>query len=361
MSADKPSSQSSAVAAKSKLKTKYMVFVLSLLLIVCCLLGAYVYIQQQLYTYRDTQQQVINVERGESFNQVLNRLADKGLVSSINLAKIYIKQQGLENKLKAGEYQLQPQENLLSLLDTLVSGKTVQYRLTLVEGWDIKQALKYLQQQPKLKSELKGLSLAQIQQRLNLQHYPGLEGLFLAETYHYHQGTSDVDILLQSHQMLRDYLLDAWDKKTLSLPYDNDYQALIMASIIEKETGLRHERTKISGVFVRRLQKNMRLQTDPTVIYGLGDAYQGNITRAHLRKKTPYNTYVISGLPPTPIALVGREAIDAALHPDMSNNALYFVAKGDGSHYFSETLTQHNKAVRQYQLKRRKNYRSTPE
>lgn len=307
-----------------------------------------------------TDNAVVEVAQGESFNRVLARLGSEEKIHSVFLAKLYLRYRGLGNKLKAGEYQLGDSESLVSLLDKLTSGQSIAYQLTLVEGWNIKQVLAYLAQQEKLEQTLAGLSLKQVQQRLKLERYANLEGLFLAETYQYHKGSSDVDILLRAHQLLRQHLVNSWDKKAASLPYKSDYQALTMASIIEKETGLASERPKIASVFVLRLQKGMRLQTDPTVIYGMGDSYKGNIRRKHLRQPTPYNTYVIKGLPPTPIAIVGREAIDAALHPDKSNQALYFVAKGDGSHYFSETLAQHNKAVRRYQLQRKKDYRSAP-
>jgi UPF0755 protein len=170
---------------------------------------------------------------------------------------------------------------------------------------------------------------------------------------------SDLQLLRRAHDLLRQFLHQAWEERAQGLPYGSPYEALIMASIIEKETGVPEERGKIAGVFVRRLQRGMRLQSDPTVIYGMGERYAGRITRADLRRPTPWNTYLIDGLPPTPIALVGREAIRAALHP-AEGEALYFVAKGDGTHRFSNTLEQHNRAVRQYQLQRRADYRSSP-
>lgn len=186
------------------------------------------------------------------------------------------------------------------------------------------------------------------------------EGLFFPDTYSYARGDTDFSILQRAHSAMLVVLEEEWQQRAQPLPYETPYEALIMASIIERETGLPEERTQISGVFSRRLQQGMLLQTDPTVIYGLGDAFDGNLQRRHLADESnPYNTYRLAGLPPTPIALPGRAAIHAALHPD-SGTALYFVARGDGGHAFSNTLSEHNQAVRDYQLQRKKNYSSTP-
>jgi UPF0755 protein len=185
------------------------------------------------------------------------------------------------------------------------------------------------------------------------------EGRFFPDTYRYVRGMSDLDLLKQASARLDQVLDEEWSRRAERLPYRKPYDALIMASMVEKETGVAEERGQIAGVFVRRLRSGMRLQTDPTVIFGLGERYNGNLTRAHLLEATPYNTYVIDGMPPTPIALAGREAIHAALNP-AAGRSLYFVARGDGSHVFSETLEQHNSAVREYQLKRRADYRSSP-
>ncbi|NQD79460.1 endolytic transglycosylase MltG, partial [Pseudomonas sp. CrR14] len=228
----------------------------------------------------------------------------------------------------------------------------------LVEGWSFRQVRAALARQDKLELTLSKLSDDEIMAKLG---QPGLnpEGRFFPDTYRYVRGMSDLDLLKQAHKRLQVVLDEEWANRSESLPYKNPYEALIMASMIEKETGVPEERGEIAGVFVRRLAIGMRLQTDPTVIFGLGERYQGRITRAHLREPTPYNTYTIDGMPPTPIALVGREAIHAALHP-VAGKALYFVARGDGSHVFSETLDAHNRAVREYQLKRRADYRSSP-
>ncbi|KXK71685.1 aminodeoxychorismate lyase, partial [Pseudomonas monteilii] len=185
------------------------------------------------------------------------------------------------------------------------------------------------------------------------------EGRFFPDTYRFVRGMTDVELLQQAYMRLDEVLAKEWAERTTDLPYRDPYQALIMASLVEKETGIPQERGQIAGVFVRRLRLGMMLQTDPTVIYGMGERYNGKITRADLREPTPYNTYTITGLPPTPIAMVGREAIHAALNPS-DGTSLYFVARGDGSHVFSDDLDDHNSAVREFQLKRRADYRSSP-
>lgn len=185
------------------------------------------------------------------------------------------------------------------------------------------------------------------------------EGRFFPDTYRYVRGMTDAELLKQAYNRLEEVLDEEWQARSSEAPYSNPYQALIMASMVEKETGVPQERGQIAGVFVRRLKLGMQLQTDPTVIYGMGERYNGKLTRANLREPTPYNTYVIAGMPPTPISLVGREAIHAALNP-VAGSSLYFVAKGDGSHVFSDDLDAHNSAVRDYQLKRRADYRSSP-
>ena len=261
--------------------------------------------------------------------------------------------------VKAGEYLIPPGTTPLQLLELLERGDVIHYRATFIEGWTFQQALDYLHQQPKIKALLKGLSLEQQLAQLDVQiSHP--EGWFFPDTYEYTARTSDIALLKQAHLRMQTILEEEWQGRAKGLPYKSSYEALTMASIVERETGQASEREQIAGVFVRRLQKKMRLQTDPTVIYGLGADFDGNLRRKHLSQPTPYNTYVIKGLPPTPIALPGREAIAAALHP-ADGSALYFVAKGDGSHYFSSTLEEHNKAVRRYQVySRSSSYRSSP-
>ena len=182
---------------------------------------------------------------------------------------------------------------------------------------------------------------------------------FYPDTYQFTAGDSDLDILIRAHKIMRGTLHSQWQRREKNLPYKSAYDALIIASIVEKETGAAFERKQISGVFVRRIKEKMRLQTDPTVIYGMGDNYNGNLTRKDLRTYTPYNTYMINSMPPTPIAMPGELAINAALHPQ-KGKSLYFVAKGDGTHKFSNSLVEHLAAVKKFQLKRRKNYKSSP-
>lgn len=263
-------------------------------------------------------------------------------------------------KVKAGEYRFDVGDTPATLLEKLNNGDVITYKVTLVEGRTFHEALMHLQRQEKITTTLNSPgAIAQFVHSLDLKNdHP--EGWFFPDTYRYVAGTTDADILKQAYSKMRDVLATEWETRADYLPYNDSYEALIMASIVERETGLASERQQIAGVFVRRLQKHMRLQTDPTVIYGLGENYQGNIRREHLSQLTPYNTYMIVGLPPTPIALPGKDAIHAALHPD-DGDALYFVAKGDGSHYFSATLEEHNQAVRRYQVTQRaRDYQSTP-
>lgn len=303
-------------------------------------------------------QQLYQVNTGDSLISIANNLADKNILTFPRLLSLYGQLNGKTN-IKTGEYYLTPEDTPKSLLDKLLEGKVVTYTVTVAEGWTFKKMLETLHQQEKLVAELADPELLQeFLDQLELEQ-GNPEGWFFPDTYTYVAGSSDRDILRQAHNRMRDVLNTEWAQRVGALPYAGPYEALIMASIVERETGVPSEREEIAGVFVRRLEKNMRLQTDPTVIYGMGDQYQGNIRRRHLSEPTPYNTYVIDGLPPTPIALPGREAIYAALHP-AEGEALYFVARGDGSHQFSVTLEEHNRAVQTYQRQRVENYRSSP-
>lgn len=279
-------------------------------------------------------------------------LEQRGYLEMPLYLRLLARWEGLAHKLKAGEYLLQPGTTPVALLEQLVAGKVTTYSLTLVEGWNFRQVVNAIAQQDALQHTLTDLSVPEIMERLgHAGEHP--EGRFLPDTYHFPKGSTDVDLLRRAYDAMQRQLASEWAARAQELPLKTPYEALILASIIEKETGLAEERSRIAGVFIRRLNKGMLLQTDPTVIYGMGEAFDGNIRRRDLRRDTPYNTYLHKGLPPTPIAMPGIDAIRAALHP-AAGKSLYFVARGDGGHHFSNTLKEHNKAVRRYQLKQKK-------
>jgi len=264
-----------------------------------------------------------------------------------------------QTNIQTGEYLFQVGATPLDLLEQLNNGKVVQHSITLIEGRTFRELLDSIHSDSRVSPTLAGKSDAEIVQALELE-ISHLEGWFYPDTYLFSRGTTDAMLLKRAHARMQDVLAEEWISRDVGLSFENSYEALILASIVEKETGVARERPEIAGVFSRRLQRGMRLQTDPTVIYGLGPEFDGNLTRRHLAKSTPYNTYRINGLPPTPIAAAGREAINAVLHP-AAGSALYFVARGDGSHEFSDTLEQHNTAVRKYQIEQRAtDYRSSP-
>lgn len=300
----------------------------------------------------------IVVEPGMSLTRLSLLLAEQKIISKPKLWTLYARLAPQKGHIKTGEYLVSPDSSPLALLNQFTSGDVIQYQITFIEGWNFKQMLNELGLAKKLKHELQDLTHDEIMARLN---QPGKhpEGLFFPDSYHYVYGTTDLEILARASKNLDVTLQKEWQNRQPDLPYETAYEALIMASIIEKETGAAEEREEIAGVFIRRLKKGMRLQTDPTVIYGLGEKYQGNLTRKHLKQPSRYNTYLNKGLPPTPIAMVGRAAIHAALHPK-AGTSLYFVAKGDGSHFFSDTLDEHINAVQKFQLKKRSDYRSSP-
>ncbi|MET1080106.1 MAG: endolytic transglycosylase MltG [Pseudomonas sp.] len=304
------------------------------------------------------EERMLEVADGATPGLLLNRLDAEGVLHGAFWLRLYWRFNLVGQPLHSGEYRLTPGLSAADLLGLWQRGEVVQYSLTLVEGWSFRQVRELLSAQAKLDQQLSGLDDAALMAKLGL---PGIhpEGRFFPDTYRYVRGMSDVQLLKQAHARLEQVLAEEWQGRAQGLPYREPYQALIMASMVEKETGVPQERGQIAGVFVRRLRIGMRLQTDPTVIFGLGERYTGKLTRAHLLEPTPYNTYVIEGMPPTPIALVGREALHAALHP-VDGQSLYFVARGDGSHVFSADLDAHNRAVREYQLKRRADYRSSP-
>lgn len=292
-----------------------------------------------------------SIKSGSSLSAVIYDLADKDIISHPRYLLWYARLNGLSNKMKMGDYRLTKNLTTQGFLNHIFTGKVIQYSLTIIEGWSFNQLLDAINEHPQIKHTLLNSSKEEIMLKLELQgtHY---EGQFLPDTYYFPKQLSDLEFLKRAYLSMQKALNDEWNNRADNLIYKNPYEALIMASIVEKETGQASERDLIAGVFIRRLEKRMRLQTDPTVIYGMGEKYKGNIRKRDLLRDTPYNTYRRRGLPPTPIALPGRDAIHAALHP-AEGNALYFVARGDGSHQFSNTLKEHNNAVIKYQLKGR--------
>ncbi len=305
---------------------------------------------------------VVELPQGGNLTHFLDDLHERGVLEHPRWLRAQARIDGVADKVRAGEYRLEPGLTPRLLLDMLVAGRVVVYAVTLVEGMTVGQVLARLQEQPQLEPALRGAKAESLLGKLGIDtDWSTAEGAFFPDTYQYSRGMSDADILLASHRALREVLAEEWAGRDADLPYRTPYEALIMASLVEKETGVAEERQQIAGVFVRRLQKGMLLQTDPAVIYGLGESFDGNLTREHLRTPGPYNTYLNAGLPPSPIALPGRAAIRAALHP-APGSTLYFVARGDGSHEFSASLEEHNRAVRKYQLQRRgTTYRSRPQ
>jgi UPF0755 protein len=304
------------------------------------------------------QEELLDVPNGTTPTGTLNRLEADGLIKDAFWLRVYWRFNLADQPLHTGEYRMVPGMTMEGLIGVWKRGEVVQYSVTLVEGWNFRQVRAALAKDEKLQQTFTGLSDNEVMDRLG---HSGIfpEGRFFPDTYRFVRGTSDADLLKKAYDRLEHVLAEEWAQRAADLPYAQPYQALIMASLVEKETGVPQERGQIAGVFVRRMRLGMLLQTDPTVIYGLGERYTGKLTRAHLRDENPYNTYLIPGLPPTPIAMVGREAIHAALNP-VSGSSLYFVARGDGSHVFSDDLDAHNNAVREYQLKRRADYRSSP-
>lgn len=290
------------------------------------------------------------VKPGANLKTLSRQLAEAGLLPEAQswwaLGRLLQK----AGNIQAGTYRLEQAVTPLQLLQKLNDGDVIPITITFVEGITFAEMRAQLEQAEYVKVTLKGLSDAEVLKRVGaLEPHP--EGLFFPDTYHFVAGTSDVELLRKSYQTMQRKLAEAWGMRGQDLPYKSPYQVLIMASLIEKESGIADERPLIASVFINRLRRPMRLQTDPTVIYGMGAAFDGNIRKRDLAADTPYNTYTRDGLPPTPIAMPGWGALQAAVQPVLSDK-LYFVARGQGRHYFSTTLDEHNRAVAQYQLKR---------
>lgn len=297
------------------------------------------------------EQTVFLIRPGSNIKTIAQDLTMRKIIDDPWLFILLAKLKGVETRVRAGEYQLEAGQTPDNLLETFTRGSSIQYSFTVIEGWSFRQMLTALAQDPIIEHKIEGKSSEEI---MDMIGYSGQhpEGMFFPDTYRFPKGTSDIDFLRRAYQVMQQHLQREWDQRDTGLPLKSGYEALILASIIEKETGVGFERPMIGAVFIERLKLKMRLQTDPTIIYGLGESFDGNIRSRDLKKDTPYNTYLHAGLTPTPIALPGLDAIRAALHPAQTK-ALYFVSKGDGTHQFSETLQEHNAAVSRYQLKGR--------
>ena len=292
----------------------------------------------------------IDIGRGASFKDIVGELRERGFTHASPLYwRLLAEQMRVAGRLHAGEYALAGGMTPRDLLANMAVGKVMQRHFTIVDGWNFRELRQALSRADKLRQDGAALDDKALMQRIGSQGEEP-EGRFLPETYAYVRGDSDIDILRRAHAAMSKTLDTLWAARDKDVPLATPYEALILASIVEKETGRADERPRIAGVFIRRLQTHMLLQTDPSVIYGMGESYSGNIHKSDLTTDTPYNTYMRQGLPPTPIAMPGKPALIAALHP-VKGNDLYFVSRGDGSHVFSATLEEHNRNVACYQLK----------
>ncbi len=289
----------------------------------------------------------VNITPGMHLRSLAMMLHREGVIDHPLVFRLLGRVLGKGGALKVGVYTLNPPLTPLKLFDIFERGEVSQALLQLIEGKNLREVRALLANQPLLVNDSARMSEAELLQALGADE-THLEGLLFPDTYFYAPHSSDIGVLRRAYQLQREKLRAAWETRAPGLPYRTPYEALIMASIVEKETGAAFERPLIAGVFLNRLRIGMRLQTDPTVIYGLGERFDGNLRRADLQRDTPYNTYTRAGLPPTPIAMPSEAAIRAALNP-ASTHALYFVARGDGTHVFSRTLDAHNRAVDRYQ------------
>lgn len=289
----------------------------------------------------------LDIKKGDTLETVIKNLRSQGIAVNPIWFKLFAYYTDLDRMLKIGEYVLNKNSTAADILAQLKQGKTRQYSITFPEGWSFKRVFQSIQDNPNLQHTITDEELAGVMEQIGSdKSHP--EGLFFPDTYYFEKNSSDLELLKRAHDKMQRLLVAEWQMRDKEVPLENPYEALILASIIEKETAAAEERKKIAGVFSRRLKMGMLLQTDPTVIYGMGDDFQGNIRRRDLKEATPYNTYVNKGLPPTPIAMPGKAAIVAALHP-ADGDALFFVARGNGRHAFSATYSTHEKYVALYQ------------
>ncbi len=294
---------------------------------------------------------VVEIEPGTDFGRLARDLEHREVVGSAALFSALAHLEEATESVRAGEYRFAPGADPNTVLRQLVHGDVVFYRLQILEGWTVSDLLDAAAKAPGLEPTLEGTEVGELLVRLGLgSDHP--EGQFFPDTYHYAKGATDAEILRMAYRKMRSVIQTEWNARAGDLPYRNQSEALVAASLVERETGLAEDRARVAGVFVRRLEQGMRLQADPSVIYGLGREFDGNLTRSQLARDNPYNTYTRFGLPPTPIALPGRAAIHAALHP-AEEEVMFFVARGDGSSEFSTTLEEHLEAVRRFQLAKR--------
>ncbi len=291
--------------------------------------------------------QSFSIERGASLKIAVRDMAEAGVVRHPLAFQILARVQGAAGQVKAGSYYIENAVTPLALIRKITAGETILGKLTLIEGWSVGDMRRALDAAPNLRHDSAGMSDAALLLAIGATESQP-EGLFFPDTFFFDAGSSDLAIYRRAYQAMKEHLAAAWEYRAQSLPYSDPYQALIMASIIEKETGVPEERPLIAAVFINRLRIGMRLQTDPTVIYGMGGRFDGNLRKVDLLTDTPYNTYTRAGLPPTPIALPGDASLHAALNPAASR-ALYFVATGAGRHVFSDNLEAHNRAVARFQ------------
>jgi UPF0755 protein len=333
------------------------------LIATCCLLALAVAATALYWGYRslDDPLQVPDgglsflIRPGTSFAAVSNALAEQGLLRDPRILRWYARVTGKASAVQAGEYRIEQGTSGRELLGAFVAGSVQLHSFTIIEGWNFRELMAAMGASDAIDASLNAEDVPSLLEKLGTS-YRHPEGLFLPETYHFPRGTRDIDVLRQAYALMQRTLDEEWQLRDTGLPFDNPYEALILASIVEKETARADERARIAGVFIRRLGKRMRLQTDPTVIYGIGAAFDGNLTRTDLQTDSPYNTYTRNGLPPTPIAMPGRQSIHAVLHPEPGNE-LFFVATGhgDGSHQFSATKDEHDAAVRSFLARQKAN------
>ncbi|HEX2826120.1 MAG TPA: endolytic transglycosylase MltG [Burkholderiales bacterium] len=288
-----------------------------------------------------------SINAGSSLRAATQQMVQAGVVDNATAFEILARVFGDPRNIKAGNYEVEQGTSPLDLIEKISKGRNSTLAITFVEGWTFRQMRKALDDNPELRHDTQGLSDAEVLAKLGINEHSA-EGLFFPDTYHFSTGVPDLNILRRSYDLMQKHLSAQWDQRAPDLPLATPYEALVLASIVEKETGRAVERSIISAVFLNRLKLGMKLQTDPTVIYGLGESFDGNLRKQDLLADSPYNTYLRTGMPPTPIAMPGLGSLYAALHP-ASTDALYFVAKGDGSSHFSKSLEEHDRAVTKYQ------------